>query len=371
MTAQYLRIVVNDEGQYALWPFVRPGPPGWADTHFVGSRVRCLAQITELARSHPADPAPKLGATVPGRLATISTRMPDRTAASGGGQRLTFRELERRSDALARTVAEYGVRRGETVGLHLRPGVDALVARLGVLKAGAAYLPVRVDCPPVPSLRLLVTEPDLAAAAARHGVPVLAWRRRTRADRGPGRTVRPIDAAYVAAGPGPVGGLLLDHRHLIIASEAALAAGGLLPGGRPVQCRGLTPPDAAEVTLWGPLLHGAEVRLDHHPALDPEAMQANPDGADPARSGLTMVDPAMAAPPGGRWYVLDEELHPAPEGVLYLGASWLGRGYAGRPARTARWLLPDPFDQVGGATMLCTGLRARRDDDGALVLLDP
>ncbi|PWI42763.1 MbtH family NRPS accessory protein [Streptomyces sp. ICBB 8177] len=37
--------VVNDEGQYSLWPVWRPLPAGWRDTGVHGEREECLAHI--------------------------------------------------------------------------------------------------------------------------------------------------------------------------------------------------------------------------------------------------------------------------------------------------------------------------------------
>ncbi|WP_435837769.1 MbtH family protein [Streptantibioticus parmotrematis] len=37
--------VVNDEGQYSLWPAWRPLPAGWRDTGVHGDRQECLAHI--------------------------------------------------------------------------------------------------------------------------------------------------------------------------------------------------------------------------------------------------------------------------------------------------------------------------------------
>ena len=72
---------------------------------------------------------------------------PDAVAVESDAHRLTFAELDARSDALARRLVAAGARRGDAIGLHLRPGVDAVVAIWAVWKAGSAFLPVDPDLP--------------------------------------------------------------------------------------------------------------------------------------------------------------------------------------------------------------------------------
>jgi uncharacterized protein YbdZ (MbtH family) len=355
-TAQYLRIVVNAEHRYGLWPFARRIPRGWADTYFVGSRLRCLAQITELTRHHRRSPAsgePEDGnQTAVGRLGLVTALAPDRAAVLGAAGRLTFADLDRRAGALARTIAEHGVRRGDVVGLRLRTGADAIVARLAVLKAAAAYLPMPVEpAPAQPGLRLIVAEPEWAGPAARRGLPVLAWKQRDRTGgRAPARPVEAGGPAYVVPGPAPGGGMVFDHRRLVLAATATHLAGRPLPAGGPPECA-RAGPESDELIIWGQLLHGEPIHFDG------TAVTVAPGVDDPD---------ALDA----KWYVLDDDLRPAPEGELYLAATWLGGGYDGGPTRSARWLRPDPFDRTGGKTMMWTGHRARRDN-GVLRLTDP
>ncbi|MFD8542667.1 amino acid adenylation domain-containing protein [Streptomyces sp. NPDC059649] len=71
-------------------------------------------------------------------------------------------------------------------------------------------------------------------------------------------------------------------------------------------------------------------------------------------------------------YVLDPQLRPvAPgcRGELYVGGSAVGRGYLGRPARTAAAYLPDPYAAEPGARMYATGDVVRLLPDGNLVFL--
>ncbi|WP_433858832.1 amino acid adenylation domain-containing protein [Streptomyces kronopolitis] len=71
-------------------------------------------------------------------------------------------------------------------------------------------------------------------------------------------------------------------------------------------------------------------------------------------------------------YVLDPRLRPvAPgcRGELYVGGSAVGRGYLGRPARTAAAYLPDPYATEPGARMYATGDVVQLLPDGNLVFL--
>ncbi|MFE9186624.1 AMP-binding protein [Micromonospora harpali] len=370
MAAQFLRVVVNRAGRYALWPHAHPTPAGWADTHFIGSRLRCLAQIGELSRTRgvpatgpPAHPPAHLqvrlaaGAsgrvavadptvqTLPGLLATVVAATPDAPAVVHEGHPTSFRDLDRRSGDLARLLAEHGVRPGDTVGLLLRGGVDAVVGRLAALKSGAAYLPL-------PSgdgrgaarggLGLVLAEPEWAGSARRHGVRVLPWRRRHGSGRALVRPVRADDPAYVLSGVTPLGGLLLAHRHLVLAARSG-ATGGDPADAAPV------PPGAVEAAVWGPLLRGDPL------ALGPEGAAAPPAGALP----------------GGDWQVLDDGLVPAAAGRLYVGAPWLAGVVADSPLRSAGWLVPDPSDPGGNSVLVATAWRAARAPDGRLRLLGP
>ena len=73
---------------------------------------------------------------------------PDSIALVCAGQCLTYQELERRANQLARFLRTRGVRRGDCVGLWLPRSLDTCIALLGILKAGAAYVPLDPDYPP-------------------------------------------------------------------------------------------------------------------------------------------------------------------------------------------------------------------------------
>ncbi|MDE2342052.1 MAG: amino acid adenylation domain-containing protein [Betaproteobacteria bacterium] len=82
-------------------------------------------------------------------LITASMREhPSRTAVSGGGDSLDYAGLDTASRALARALVRRGVGRGDYVGVCVPRTVDMLVAVLGVLRSGAAYVPLDPEFPP-------------------------------------------------------------------------------------------------------------------------------------------------------------------------------------------------------------------------------
>ncbi|MBG1251485.1 non-ribosomal peptide synthetase [Burkholderia pseudomallei] len=72
---------------------------------------------------------------------------PARVAASCGEAALTYGELDRASDRVARNLLAAGARGEDLVGLLIGRNLDYLIAMLGVLKAGVAFTPMNPDDP--------------------------------------------------------------------------------------------------------------------------------------------------------------------------------------------------------------------------------
>ena len=73
---------------------------------------------------------------------------PDAVALVSGEESLTYRDLNRSSNSLAHRLVKLGVRPETVVGLYLDRWSSRMIAVLGVLKAGGAYLPLDTDHPP-------------------------------------------------------------------------------------------------------------------------------------------------------------------------------------------------------------------------------
>lgn len=89
-------------------------------------------------------------------------RHPDRLAVSGGGRSLTYREFDRAANRFAHRLLKLGVGRGDRVVLWSDKSVDVLVAMQGVLRVGAAYVPMDGTTPPA---RVTMLAADCGAAA--------------------------------------------------------------------------------------------------------------------------------------------------------------------------------------------------------------
>jgi non-ribosomal peptide synthetase component F len=114
----------------------------------------------------------KLPKTIQAAFAARAAPLLDRIALDSGDRSLTFAELDERSTRIAGYLQRHGVRHGDRVGLFSQRSIDAVAALLGILKAGAAYVPfdpaypVKLlrymydDCAPA----LMLVEPSLLAS---------------------------------------------------------------------------------------------------------------------------------------------------------------------------------------------------------------
>nr|WP_237277297.1 MupA/Atu3671 family FMN-dependent luciferase-like monooxygenase [Streptomyces caniscabiei] len=183
--------------------------------------------LTRLGRT--ADPLLPTDDTLHGLFEQQTQRTPDAVAliSGAGAHHVSYGELDAHANRLARQLRSRGAVRGERVAVLLPRGSELITALLGVLKSGAAYLPLD---PAVPTPRLtsllddstpvllltsaavLTRHPELAALPAVHLVEETDT---TLADGPLDEGVRPEDPAYCIYTSGSTGrpkGVVVPHR---------------------------------------------------------------------------------------------------------------------------------------------------------------
>src|SRR4029077_1623063 len=89
------------------------------------------------------------------RLRAQAAARPDAVALVWKGKRTTYGELDDASDRFARVLADIGCRLGDRVALLAPKKPEAVTALVGIMKTGAAYVPLDPAEPPKRLARLL------------------------------------------------------------------------------------------------------------------------------------------------------------------------------------------------------------------------
>ncbi|WP_396617094.1 amino acid adenylation domain-containing protein [Lysobacter soli] len=244
-------------------------------------------------------------------------RTSDRVAVEFNDEHVRYDELEARANRIAHLLRARGVHRGSLVGLVLDRGVDMLAGLLGVLKAGAGYVPLDPNFP-AERLSYMASDAGLAAllTTSKHadhfdlrGRPVLALDTlqdelaslpTSRIGRDAG-AAQPESVAYVIYTSGSTGrpkGVQVPHRAVSNFLSSMAKEPGLGAEDRLVAVTTLSF-DIAVLELLLPLSVGARVVLaDRVTAADGVALKALI-----ASSGATV----MQATPASWRLLLDAE----------------------------------------------------------------
>ncbi|WP_405191416.1 amino acid adenylation domain-containing protein [Streptomyces anulatus] len=224
-------------------PSTCPASPGGLDTPST-----CPAATTRPAAT-----------TVVDLIAARTARTPDATAVLDlAATPLTYRDLDRRSSAIARHLREAGIRSEDPVAITIPAGADAIIAILGVLKAGGCFVPID---PAQPSSRqqALIIASGARTVLTRDGLPAAGHHEPT--------PIHPSQLAYVVHTSGSTGepkGVEVQHDTLLNLTTAFITEHGLTAAHRLLM---VPPPhfDAAFGDIFPVLAAGATLVIHPDP----------------------------------------------------------------------------------------------------------
>src|ERR1700730_2016313 len=104
-------------------------------------RHQILEEWNETKQEYPRDKC------VPELFEEQVERTPEAVAVEYEGEELSYRELNERANRLAHDLIGRGVGPEDVVGICVERSLEMVVGLLGVLKAGAAYLPLDPEYP--------------------------------------------------------------------------------------------------------------------------------------------------------------------------------------------------------------------------------
>ena len=232
--------------------------------------------------------------TVLAAIRSMVAQHPDRDAVISGDVVWSYRDLYTKALGIAQALERVDVR-GKSVALALPRSADAVAAILGILEAGAAYVPLD-PAAPAERVRFILAKTAAAAivsADASHtdsGLPVIDVRNTPAADAGvlDDVTARTLpgahDLAYVLFTSGSTGtpkGVMIEHGGL--AHYAHWAAGEYLQRETDTRFALCTPLtfDLTVTSIFAPLVAGRSIVVypDRGDAVDTAVLQVFEDDA--------------------------------------------------------------------------------------------
>src|SRR5437660_5890469 len=136
-------------------------------------------------------------------IETQARRTPDQVAVVFEHERMTYGELNRRADRLAHRLRGRGVGPDAIVGLFIERSVDMVVGILGILKAGAAYLPIDTGYPQE-RIAFMLADAGVAVVLTHSGLAARLPLDRARAVCLDGPGLDPSDGKTPSPAPAPV-----------------------------------------------------------------------------------------------------------------------------------------------------------------------
>lgn len=240
-------------------------------------RHRLLAEWNDTTRTLP-------GHVLPALLEDQARQSGEETALIVGDERVSYAELNSRANRLAHELIARGIGPEDVVGLVLPRTADLVIALLGVLKAGAAYLPVDPGYPPArigfvlddarPALILVAAE--TAATVPEHLARLildghsLEWPDHdpTNTDRtAPLTAQNPAYVIYTSGSTGRPKAVVVTHTNIVNLLTAVRRQLGLGTGDSMLAVTSIGF-DISALEVYLPLVSGAELVLGPLPGQD-------------------------------------------------------------------------------------------------------
>ena len=214
----------------------------------------------------------------------IAAEQGGRIAVSFLDREITYRKLNAQANSVARRLRELSVRPGDIVAVVLPHSVELVVAFLGILKCGAAYLPLDEANPPqrnvefmrAASVNVVIGSEELDAVYGRNRAVLLTSEFASEGAAVESFDSRCDDKAYVMYTSGSTGapkGVVVPHRavaRLVIKTNYV----SIEQHDRILQ---LAPPsfDASTFEIWGALLNGATLVPYSGKTMDPNQLKSD------------------------------------------------------------------------------------------------
>ena len=231
----------------------------------------------------PVDQVSIGAGTIHGLFELQAIRTPGHIAVSHEGESLTYSELDQRARRLAQQLKRLGVSTDTMVAVGMNRRVELIVAVLGILKAGAAYLPLDPAYPEErialimedTGVQVVVTERSVAAKFRLNGIKTLVVDEESEGassleTEDSSRLVHPENLAYVIYTSGSTGrpkGVLVPHRSAVNHHRAFIAETGLCSTDRVLQFASLSF-DASVEEIFPALAVGATLVLRTEACVD-------------------------------------------------------------------------------------------------------
>jgi amino acid adenylation domain-containing protein len=205
------------------------------------------------ARGSKDDPR---GVTVHEWFSTVASASPSCAVRDPSGECLTYQEVDQRSSALARRLADENVPAGSLIALRLPRTALLPIAILAVFKHGCAYVPLDPDHPPARTAFILRdSRASFVIDAGPDGLTIAPSRYAA------GDASFPTDLAYVIYTSGSTGqpkGVLVGHSQIVALMTASAPLFGFGPDDVWTLCSSYSF-DFSVWEMWGALLFGGQL----------------------------------------------------------------------------------------------------------------